>query len=120
VTAPTAKDRRTSTESMVAAIRFGISIIKDQIERTEQKDAVAFLQERAAYFAGLVGEINEGKIEGPSYADLSSLYNMVSSYHNARMSTTPYEAAANDHFYNAAVGTLRDDLADMGRAAERQ
>ncbi len=116
----TAKGSTTSTDSIIAAIRFGISVIQDQINRTQQGDAVGFLQERAAYFENLVRDINDGKIERPSHADLSSLYNLVSAYHNARMTTTPYEACENEHFYNAAVGALRDDLADMVRAAEGQ
>jgi alpha/beta superfamily hydrolase len=107
-----------TTESQVAAITFAIAIIKDQISRTDDPSAKAFLSQRLSYFENVVSEMNAGQKASASHAELSSVYNLVSSYHNARTTTTPYDAQAGEHFYNASVETLREDLTDMVRAAE--
>ena len=115
------KDGVASTDSVVAAIRFGASVIEDQIHRTGDKNAVAYLRARATYFESVAADLN-ARINGSvSYADLSFLHNLIQSYHQARTITTQWDAPESEHHYNAAVAALRDDLYEMvGAGREHQ
>jgi hypothetical protein len=111
------KDGLASTESILAAIKFGVSIIEDQLQRTDNENAIVYLRSRATYFGAITANLNAKTKDCVSPADLSFLHNLVQSYHNARTTTTQWDAPESEHHYNAAVGTLRDDLYEMARAA---